>query len=103
MRGARWVLLVAICAILAWLFSTYTNRRRALADLAPARPDPLPAGISGASKDWYFRKTDEKGRTLVEIWARNFKQQKDASDVQLEGVRLHLVKEGGDRFDLVES
>src|SRR5436305_4813141 len=103
MRGARWVLLVAICAILAWLASTYNTRRRALANQAPARPDLLPAGISGASKDWYFRKTDETGRTLVEIWAKNFKQEKNASDVLLEGVRLHLIKAGGDKFDLVES
>ena len=97
------MLLLAICAILGWLGSTYSNRRRALEAQSPARPDLLPAGVSGASKDWYFRKTDEKGRTLVEIWAKNFKQEKNASDVQLEGVRLHLIKNGGDKFDLVES
>src|SRR5438445_7627077 len=103
MRGARWLLLLAICAILGWLGFTYRIQRRALDRDAPTKPDPLPAGISGSSRDWYLRKYDEKGRTLVEIWARNFKQQKDTSHIELEGVRLHLVHKDGNLFDLVES
>src|SRR5262245_14914796 len=103
MRGARWLLLLSICAIVGWLGFTYRIQRSALDRQAPARPDLLPAGISGASKDWYFRKTDEKGLTLVEVWARNFKQEKDASHIELEGVRLHLIHNDRNQFDLVES
>src|SRR5258708_572841 len=103
MRGARWLLLLAIFAIVGWLGSTYRTQRRILEMQAPAKPDLLPENILGASKDWSMRKTDEKGHTIVEIWAKNFKQEKDTSQIALEGVRLHLVHKDGKQFDLVES
>jgi lipopolysaccharide export system protein LptA len=103
MRGAPWLLLLAICAIVGWLGFTYRIQKRALEQQAPARPDPLPAGISGASRDWYHRETDENGRTRVEIWAKNFKQEKDTSKIELERVRLHIVHTDGNQYDIVES
>src|SRR5437879_2981808 len=102
MRGARWVLLLAISAILCWLGFTYGAQRHTLDQQAPAKPDMLPAWISGASCDWYLRKTDQDGRTLVEFCAKSFKQEKDASQMRLEGVWLHLVHKDGNQFDLVE-
>ena len=103
MRGARWLLLVAICAILGWLRFAYLNQRRAVEANAPAKPAMLPMGIDGKAEDWHRVETDEKGRKVVEMWARNFKQEKDSARVQLEGVRLHLFHKRGDLYDRVES
>src|SRR4051812_43478130 len=103
MRGARWLISLAIFAILGWLGFTYRTQRRALDEQAPARPDPLPAGLSSTAEDWYHRWTDEKGRKIAEIWAKDFRQEKDSSQIALERVRLHFFHEDGEKFDLIES
>ena len=103
MRGASWLLLLAIFAILGWLGFSYKAQRRALDQQAPAKPTPLPLDVTASAPEWTVRKTDGKGRTIVEIWAKNFKQTKDSSNIDLEQVRLHLFHKDGDQFDLVES
>ena len=90
MRGARWILLVAIFAIVGWLRVTYQSQRRALDGQAPAKPDMLPLDLAGKAEDWHQVWYDEKGRKKFEIWARNFKQEKESSRVELEHVRLNL-------------
>src|SRR5438309_2024531 len=104
MRGAaRWLLVLAILAIVGWLGFTYRTQRRALADQAPTKPDMLPLNVSGKAEDWHWVKTDEKNRKIVEIWASNFKQEKNTNRLELEQVRLNLFHKEGDQFDRVES
>jgi lipopolysaccharide export system protein LptA len=103
MRGARWLLLLAIFAILGWLGFTYRTQRRAIEEQAPAKPDMLPLDVAGKAADWHTVKSDQEGRTIIEVWARNFKQEKDSSRMELEGVRLHLFHHKSSQFDLVES
>src|SRR5579864_6590888 len=103
MRGARWLLLLAIVAILGWLGFTYRTQRREVEKQAPTRPDLLPVDVAGTARDWHVVKTDEKGAKSYEVWARNFKQDKDSSRIDLEGVRLHLFHQKRDVFDSVES
>ena len=104
MRGAaRWLLLLAIFGILGWIWVTYQVRRRAIEDQAPRKPDMLPLDVAGKAEDWRRIKYDEKGRRIFEIWARNFKQEKESSQVELERVRLHLFHKEGNLFDSIES
>src|ERR1041385_2838170 len=103
MRGARWLLLLAILAILGWVRFSYLTQRRALDGQAPRKPDMLPVDISGKAEDWHQVWYDEKGRRTFEIWAGNFKQEKDSSRVELERVRLNLFHKEGDQFDRIES
>jgi lipopolysaccharide export system protein LptA len=103
MRGARWLLLLAIVAILGWLGFTYRTQRSEVEKQAPTRPDLLPVDVAGTARDWHVVKTDEKGAKSYEVWARNFKQDKDSSRIDLEGVRLHLFHQKRDVFDSVES
>src|SRR5215831_628628 len=84
MRGARWLLLVAISAIVGWLGFTYRLQRRQVEREAPPKPGMLPVEVAGKAEDWYQVKTDEKGRKIYEVWARNFKQEKESSRVELE-------------------
>ena len=104
MRGAaRWFLLLAIFGILGWLWVTYQVRRRAIEDQAPPKPDMLPLEIAGKAEDWHHVESDGKGRKIYEIWARNVKQEKESSRMELEQVRLHLFHKQGDLFDRIES
>src|SRR5271154_5782768 len=103
MRGARWLSLLAIFAILGWLLFAYKTQKQSLEANAPHRPDLLPVDLSGQALDWYSVKTDEKGRKISEIWARNFRQEKESSKMELEGVRLHLFSKEGDDYNNVES
>src|SRR5262245_37007743 len=103
MRGARWLLLLAIFAILGWLRFTYQNQQRLLEGRAPQKPAMLPLDLAGKAEDWHQVWYDEKGGKTFEIWARNFKQEKDSSRLELERVRLHLFHKDRDQFDRVES
>src|SRR4026209_1301897 len=103
MRGARWLLLLAICAILGWHGFNYKTQKRTLAQQTAPKPGLLPAGLTGSYQDFHRRKTDENGRMVWEIWAQNFKQEKDSSHIELQGVRLHLYHKDGKQFDRVES
>jgi lipopolysaccharide export system protein LptA len=103
MRGARWLLLLAIFAILGWLGFTYRTQRREIEKQAPARPDMLPVDVAGKAADWHYVKSDQEGRKIVEVWARSFKQDQNSSRIELEGVRLHLFHQKSNQFDRVES
>src|SRR5260370_5290025 len=103
MGGARWLLLLAIFAMLGWLGVTYRTQRREIEKQAPARPDLLPVDVAGQARDWYHVKNDEKGRKIYEVWAKNFKQEKNSSGMELEGVRFNIFHQKRDQFDRVES
>lgn len=103
MRGARWLLLLAIFAILGWLGFTYRTQRREIEKQAPARPDLLPVDVAGQARDWHYVKNDEKGSKIYEVWAKNFKQEQNSSRVELEAVRFHIFHQKRDQFDRVES
>jgi lipopolysaccharide export system protein LptA len=104
MRGlARWLLLLAIFAILGWLSLTYRAQRRDVEQQAPKKPDLIPVDVAGKADDWHMTKYDATGLKIVEIWAHSFKQEKDSSRVELDGVRLHLFHLQRDTFDSVQS
>jgi lipopolysaccharide export system protein LptA len=105
MRGAaRWLLLLAIFGILGWIWVTYQVRRRAIEDQAPRKPDMLPLEIAGKAEDWHHVESEPKGgRKVYEIWARNVKQEKESSRMELERVRLHLFHKQGNLFDRIET
>jgi len=103
MRGARWLFLVAIVAILGWLRFTYSTQRRILDQQAPAKPTPLRSDVAVSIPDWYRRETDKEGHKVLEIWAKNVRQSTDSARIDLEQVRIHLFHKDADQFDLVES
>src|SRR5260370_24184610 len=103
MGGAPWLLLLSIAVILGCLGFTYRPQRSEIEKQAPSRPDMLPVDVAGKAADWHHVGTDKEGRKLVEVWARNFKQEKDSSIMELEAVRLHLFHQKTNQFDRVET
>ncbi|MCU1273382.1 MAG: OstA family protein [Bryobacterales bacterium] len=101
MRGTRWLLLVAIVAILAGIGLTYRIQKRALAGTAPPKPVQLPASLSGTREDFKWTRR-EQGRAVVEIHARQLRQEKDSNQVHLEQVDLKIFNKPGDQYNLVK-
>jgi len=102
MRGTRWLILVAIIAILGGVATTYRLQNRVLREQAPAKPVSLPPALDSAAQDWSWVQTSE-GKTVCRITAKDVKQVKDASRLELERVELRLPAKHSDTYDLVHS
>jgi lipopolysaccharide export system protein LptA len=109
MRGTRWLLLVAIAAIIFGVGVTYrkqktTNRKNAVAPPAQLPPDlssDYPEGATWNSKD------QNTGCYKWEIFSKGMSQAADSSHSELTGVVLKLYHKTAtkcdDKFDLVRS
>lgn len=102
MRGTRWLILVAILVIIAGVATTYRLQNRVLREQAPAKPVSLPPALDSAAQDWSWLQTSE-GRTVCRITAKDVRQVKNASRLELEHVELRLPARHSDTYDLVHS
>src|SRR5689334_4321782 len=102
MRRTRWLFLAAIIAIIFAVGVAYFKQRDILAKEAPVHPKPLETGVEGRAPDWEYTvfKGDKKH---FKVSARNFRQIKDPSVVELEGVELQLFSDDGEKSDLIRS
>ena len=102
MRSTRWLLLLAILAIVSTVGTAYFIQKRLLKEQAPQAPQSLPVEVKAAADDWRWSHTVE-GRPVVEVRARNFRQVSDPSRFDLERVELRLYRKDGKEFDQVRS
>ncbi len=104
MRGMRWLLLVAIAAILGGVVYQYRAQKRLLARDTPVTPALLSADLSASSQHWQYRDKDLKtGRIKSDIDAESMQQVKDASRVDLKNVTMKIYGKDGKTYDLVKS
>jgi lipopolysaccharide export system protein LptA len=104
MRGTRWLLLVAIAAILGGVAVKYRASKKAQHDQAIPKPDALPTDLNSSAQHWQYRDTDHKtGRIMADIDAESMQQVKDSSRVDLKNVTMKLYNKPGDKYDLVKS
>jgi LPS export ABC transporter protein LptC len=102
MRGTRWLILLAIVAILGGVAITYRLQQGVLQRQAPEKPKPLPLELNASREEFVFRQSDGT-RTTAEVRAKNYTQVKDSSRVDLEGVEVRMFKKDGATYDLVKS
>ncbi|MGB7762414.1 MAG: LPS export ABC transporter periplasmic protein LptC, partial [Bryobacteraceae bacterium] len=104
MRGPRWLLLLAIAAILGGIGFTYRAHKRSAAAHALAAPKELPDDLHASAELWHWVETDAKtGHIRADITAQDFREVKDSSRVDLKGMTLRLPGKKGDTYDLVEG
>ena len=103
MRGARWLLLVAMAAIIGGVGLTYRAQQKMLREQAPAKPPALPPELNSSSNNWRWTETDSKGCRTANIEADEAREAKDSSRVELKNIALKLYKHCADNFDLVKS
>jgi lipopolysaccharide export system protein LptA len=102
MRRTRWLLLLAILAILGGIGITYRTQRQVLQKQAPAKPPMLPTEISGVREEFKLTRT-EAGLNKWEITAAKVRQEKDSSQTHLEQVTLRIYNKTADKYGLVKS
>ena len=102
MRFSRWLILIAILSIVAFVGQTYIKRKQVLARDAPMPPAPLETGVDGRANDWTYTQSDGE-RPRVTVRAKSFRQVRAPSVMELQGVELQLFHKEGDQFDLVKS
>jgi lipopolysaccharide export system protein LptA len=102
MRGTRWLLLVAILAILCGVGLTYRAQKRALREHAPAKPANLPDELNSAAQKWVYSETTAT-YTKIEAAADDFREARDSSRVDLKGVTMKIHSKNGRTYNLVRS
>src|SRR5262245_35106469 len=103
MRGARWLLLAAIAAIIGAVGYTYKAQLKVLQGQSRAKPRALAPELNFTAENYHFRKTGSDNRLLVDIAAQGFQQGKDSARVELTGLELKLYHKDGNAFDLVKG
>ena len=95
MRGTRWLVLVAIAAILGGVGLTYRAQKKVLREQAPPQPAALPTELNSSAQHWHFTDTDLKtNRVIAEIDAEDFRQVKDSDRVDLKNVTIQYSQQG---------
>ena len=102
MRGTRWLLLVAILAIICGVGLTYRAQKRALREQSPARPARLPDELNSTAQKWTYSETTS-AYTKIEAAADDFREARDSSRVDLRGVTMKIHSKTGRTYDLVQS
>ncbi|MGD0499345.1 MAG: LPS export ABC transporter periplasmic protein LptC [Bryobacteraceae bacterium] len=102
MRSARWLLLVAIVAILGGVGVTYVGHKRVLREQSPPRPRPLSPELSSSADHWHYTRTDGS-RKVYYIEAEEYTQSKDSSRAEAKGIKLELYNKDASAYDLVTS
>lgn len=102
MWRTRWLLLLAILAILGGIGIKYQTQRQVLQKQAPAKPPMLPTEISGMREKFKLTRT-EGGQNKWEITADKVSQEKDSSQTHMEQVTLKIYNKTADKYGLVKS
>ena len=102
MKSTRWLLLVAIAAIVVAVTSSYLAQKEILRRQAPKRPKSLPENISASASKWVWSER-VSGNASVEIRASSFQQIKEPARLELQGVELRIYDKHNAKFDLVKS
>src|SRR5262249_23639512 len=105
MRGARWLLLVAIAAIVTGIGFTYRAQKLLRKEHDPVRPEPLPLELTGKSQRWEFTQTNTRsGKPCSDAhaWADDVREQ-HTGRVDLKGVELRIPNKECTAYNLVKS
>ena len=108
MRGTRWLLLVAIAAIIFGVGVTYRQQINANRKNAVKAPPPLPDDVSSAFERPHITRKDQKtGCMIWDLSPKDMRQATDSSHSELSDIELRLFHKAegkcDDKFDLIKS
>lgn len=95
--------MVLILALSGSAALVYRNYKSAQESVPVSRPASLPKNVVMATDGGWTYRSDDNGRPVVEVRAKEFAQQTDPPRVQLKQLELKLFHKDGQKFDLVKS
>ncbi len=102
MRKTRFALLVLLAAAIALAVGAYYTTQQRNRRLAPRKPTPIPGNLASISKNWSWSSSSE-GRQMVVARAREYRQIKDSTRFELDGIELRIFSKTSDTLDLIRS
>lgn len=104
MRGTRWLLLVALAAIVCGIGFKYQAQKKIVQREAAPIPQPLPPGLNTASDLYeYTSKKNDRGCPTTHITAHELTQISDNSRADLTQVVLQIYAKDCDSYNLIKS
>ena len=100
MRGTRWLILLAIAAILAGSLVLYRRDQRIAREHAPPKPELLGADMNRDALNYEAGQSTD-GKTNFSIKARKYRQIRDTPNYELEDLELKLVQRDQQHYDLI--
>ncbi len=101
MRSLRWLLLVAIIALVAAVTGIYRTQKLAARRNARALPPPIPLGTIGGAQDYEWGQS-ENGKPAVHVSAKDSRLS-DNNQMELKEVELKIYMKDGKHFDRIRS
>lgn len=102
MSRLRLPLLAVMLLIVGVVGRSWWNRYKHSREVDTHRPAPPPAHTTLISQNWSYTQS-EKGRIIVEVQARSFRQPENSNAVELEGVELKIYNKDSTQYDKVRS
>ena len=108
MRGTRWLLLVAIAAIIFGVGVTYRTQKKTNRKNAVPTQQPMPPNVSSSYGDGFvFTKKNQATGCIIEVSGKAMSQASDTERAEISGVALKLFHKTADKcdtkFDLIRS
>jgi lipopolysaccharide export system protein LptA len=104
MRGTRWLLLVAIAAILSGVVVTYLDQKKTIKAASPVQPQSLPDDLNFiGERDTWSEKPANRACEKYFIEAGSHRQLKDSSRVDMRDVTLKLFNKDCKSYNLVKT
>ncbi len=102
MRGTRWLILLAIVAVIAGSAYLYRLDQANAKRHQVARPAILEADTNATAIDYQWAQSSG-GFASVEVKAREFRQVRDTPNYDLKGLELKLNQKDHQHYDLIKS
>jgi lipopolysaccharide export system protein LptA len=102
MRGTRWLILLAIAAILGGSAYFYQLDTRLARERTPKQPPMLPSDTNQTAVDYEYGQSTS-GKTNYSVKAKKYRQIRDTPNYELEGLELHLAEKDQQHYDLIKS
>jgi len=104
MRGTRWLLLVAIAAILVGVSLKYRELQHAQTAETPPKPNALPASLQSKNQKYHWMKKGSNDLCArAEVEADELEAERDSHHANLVNVELKLYSKSCTSYDLIKS
>jgi lipopolysaccharide export system protein LptA len=101
-RGTRWLILVAIVAILGGSAYYYRLDQKFAREHTPKQPPLLPPDTNSTAVDYEYGQSTS-GKPNYSVKARSYRQIRDTPNYELEGLELRLTEKDQKHYDLIKS